>query len=52
VDSLDEQNVAVEQDGLEILEFVDAPNTRALFVRGPGGVKIEYVEHKPSFSLV
>jgi len=30
---------------------VDAANTRALFVWGPDRVKLEYVEHKPSFSL-
>ena len=30
---------------------VDAPNTLAVFVRGPDGAKVEYVEHKPSFAL-
>ena len=30
----------------------DAANTFAVFVRGPEGVRIEYVEHKPGFALV
>jgi catechol 2,3-dioxygenase-like lactoylglutathione lyase family enzyme len=38
--------------GLEIADIVDAPNTYALFVWGPERVKLEYVEHKESFSLV
>jgi catechol 2,3-dioxygenase-like lactoylglutathione lyase family enzyme len=37
---------------LEIADIVDAPNTYALFVWGPERVKLEYVEHKESFSLV
>ena len=31
---------------------MDAENTIAVFVMGPDGIKLEYVEHKPSFSLV
>jgi catechol 2,3-dioxygenase-like lactoylglutathione lyase family enzyme len=38
--------------GLEIDREVDAPNTRAVFVVGPDGLVLEYVEHKPGFSLV
>jgi catechol 2,3-dioxygenase-like lactoylglutathione lyase family enzyme len=38
--------------GLEIDDVRDAANTFAVFVRGPDGIRIEYVEHKPSFSLV
>ena len=30
---------------------VDAANTLAVFVWGPDRVRVEYVEHKPSFSL-
>jgi hypothetical protein len=30
---------------------VDAANTYAVFVWGPDGIKLEYVEHKASFSL-
>jgi catechol 2,3-dioxygenase-like lactoylglutathione lyase family enzyme len=52
VDSADEHRAAAEDRGLEIADFVDAPNTRAVFVWGPDRVKVEYVEHKPSFSLV
>jgi catechol 2,3-dioxygenase-like lactoylglutathione lyase family enzyme len=38
--------------GLEIDDVKDAANTFAVFVRGPEGVRIEYVEHKPGFALV
>ncbi len=51
VDSVDAQIEAAEENGLEIADVVDAPNTLALFVWGPDRVKLEYVEHKPSFSL-
>jgi catechol 2,3-dioxygenase-like lactoylglutathione lyase family enzyme len=36
----------------EVADVVDAPNTFAVFVWGPERVKLEYVEHKPTFSLV
>jgi len=39
-------------EGLEIDDVKDAKNTFAVFVRGPEGVRIEYVEHKPGFALV
>ena len=51
VDSADEYRADAEDRGLEIAEFVDAANTRAVFIWGPEHVKIEFVEHKPSFSL-
>lgn len=51
VDSVEEHQAAAEELGVEIDDFVDAPNTLALFVWGPDRVKLEYVEHKPSFSL-
>ena len=35
----------------EVADVVDAPNTYAVFVWGPERVKIEYVEHKPTFAL-
>lgn len=41
-----------ERDGREIDDVKDAPNTFAVFLRGPEGLRIEYVEHKPGFSLV
>jgi catechol 2,3-dioxygenase-like lactoylglutathione lyase family enzyme len=52
VDSAEEHRAEAEQLGIEVADFVDAPNTLAVFVWGPERVKIEYVEHKPTFSLV
>jgi len=52
VDSADEHRTDAEARGLEIADFVDAPNTLAVFVWGPDRVKVEYIEHKPTFSLV
>lgn len=40
-----------EAVGAEVADVVDAPNTYAVFVWGPERVKLEYVEHKPGFSL-
>ena len=51
VDSVARHQAAAEELGVEIDDVVDAPNTIALFVWGPDRVKLEYVEHKPSFSL-
>ena len=51
VDSVAEHQAAAEELGVDIDDLVDAPNTLALFVWGPDRVKLEYVEHKPSFSL-
>jgi catechol 2,3-dioxygenase-like lactoylglutathione lyase family enzyme len=51
VDSADEHIAEARELGLEIADIVDAANTYALFVWGPERVKVEYVEHKPSFSL-
>jgi catechol 2,3-dioxygenase-like lactoylglutathione lyase family enzyme len=45
------QDQAAEQ-GFEIDDVKDAPNTFAVFLRGPAGVRVEYVEHKPGFALV
>src|SRR5215213_4956596 len=52
VDSADEVQRDAEQRGVEIDDVKDAPNTLAVFLRGPAGVRIEYVEHKPGFALV
>jgi catechol 2,3-dioxygenase-like lactoylglutathione lyase family enzyme len=52
VDRAGEVEVEARERGLEIDKVVDAENTRAVFVRGPDGIRIEYVEHKPGFSLV
>jgi catechol 2,3-dioxygenase-like lactoylglutathione lyase family enzyme len=51
VDSADEHEAAARDRGVEIDDVVDAPNTLAVFVWGPERVRIEYVEHKPTFSL-
>jgi catechol 2,3-dioxygenase-like lactoylglutathione lyase family enzyme len=51
VDSVQEHVAGAEERGIEVAEVVDAANTLALFVWGPDRVKLEYVEHKPSFSL-
>ena len=51
VDSADDTRSQAEELGVEVADFVDAANTRAVFLWGPERVKIEYVEHKPSFSL-
>ena len=51
VSGVDEHQAEAEELGVEIEELVDAPNTLALFVWGPDRVKLEYIEHKPSFSL-
>jgi len=52
VDSAGEVRDEAERRGLEVADFVDAPNTLAVFVWGPDRIKLEYVEHKPGFSLV
>jgi hypothetical protein len=51
VESVDKHQAEAEELGVEIDDLVDAPNTVALFVWGPDRVKLEYIEHKPSFSL-
>ncbi|MCA1688014.1 MAG: VOC family protein [Actinobacteria bacterium] len=51
VDSAPDHRREAEEQGFEILDWVEGPNTVAVFVRGPEGVSVEYVEHKPTFSL-
>jgi catechol 2,3-dioxygenase-like lactoylglutathione lyase family enzyme len=51
VDSVQDHIDEAERRGLDVEDVVDAPNTIALFVRGPAGIRIEYVEHKPGFAL-
>ena len=51
VDSADEHKQDAEDAGIEVESFVDAANTLAVFLWGPDRVRIEYVEHKPEFSL-
>ena len=50
VDSVDQHIAEAEEMGV-VDNIVDAANTRAVFVWGPERVRIEYVEHKPTFSL-
>jgi hypothetical protein len=40
-----------EDAGYDVESVVDAANTFAVFVWGPERVRLEYVEHKPEFSL-
>lgn len=51
VESVEEHETEAVELGVEIEDVVDAANTRALFVWGPDRVKLEYIEHKQSFSL-
>lgn len=51
VDSADEHLDEAEELGIDVADVVDAPNTYAVFLWGPDRVKVEYVEHKPTFSL-
>jgi catechol 2,3-dioxygenase-like lactoylglutathione lyase family enzyme len=52
VDSADDVESEARERGIEIADIKDAENTLAVFVWGPDSVKVEYVEHKPGFSLV
>jgi catechol 2,3-dioxygenase-like lactoylglutathione lyase family enzyme len=52
VESADAHIEEARERDLDIADIVDAPNTYALFLWGPERVKLEYVEHKESFSLV
>jgi catechol 2,3-dioxygenase-like lactoylglutathione lyase family enzyme len=51
VDSAEEHIEEADELGIDVDDVVDAPNTVAVFLRGPERVRIEYVEHKPTFSL-
>jgi hypothetical protein len=52
VDSAEEHRSEAVEEGIEVDDFVDAENTLAVFVWLPERVRLEYVEHKPTFSLV
>jgi catechol 2,3-dioxygenase-like lactoylglutathione lyase family enzyme len=52
VDSAAEVQRDAERRGVEVDDVKDAENTLAVFLRGPAGVRIDYVEHKPGFALV
>lgn len=51
VDSADDVVADAQDLGIEVQSVVDAANTYAAFLWGPERVRIEYVEHKPTFSL-
>lgn len=51
VDSAEDHRSAAEERDIEVQDFVDAPNTLAVFVWLPERVRLEYVEHKPTFAL-
>jgi catechol 2,3-dioxygenase-like lactoylglutathione lyase family enzyme len=51
VDSADDVIADAADLGIEVESVVDAANTYAAFLWGPERVRIEYVEHKPTFSL-
>ena len=51
VDSAEGHRAAAEERDIEVQDFVDAPNTLAVFVWLPERVRLEYVEHKPTFAL-
>jgi catechol 2,3-dioxygenase-like lactoylglutathione lyase family enzyme len=51
VDSADEHIAEAEELGIAVDNVVDAANTYAVFLWGPERVRVEYVEHKPTFSL-
>src|SRR5437588_3505978 len=51
VDSAEDHIEEARDTGIEIDNVVDAPNTYAVFLWGPERVRVEYVEHKPTFSL-
>jgi len=52
VESAEDHIQEAKRRGLEIADIKDAENTYAVFIWGPDRVKLEYVEHKESFSLV
>jgi len=51
VESIDETKRAVANLGFEVEREVEGEESFALFVCGPDGVEVEYIEHKPSFAL-
>jgi catechol 2,3-dioxygenase-like lactoylglutathione lyase family enzyme len=51
VDSAEEHQQQAAELEIEVQDFVDAPNTLAVFVWLPERVRLEYVEHKPTFAL-
>ncbi|HEY1276757.1 MAG TPA: VOC family protein [Thermoleophilaceae bacterium] len=52
VDSARGLETEAERHGFEVDDVKDAANTFAVFLKGPAGLRVEYVEHKPGFALV
>lgn len=52
VESAEAHRLEAIELGIEVESTVDAANTRAVFLWGPDRVRVEFVEHKPTFSLV
>ena len=50
VSSIEDTRRSLDENGLAVNREVDAENSHALFVTGPDGVELEYIEHKPSFA--
>ncbi len=51
IDSIDDVRRSVSEHDFDVTREVEGENSFALFLRGPDGVEIEYIEHKPSFAL-
>jgi catechol 2,3-dioxygenase-like lactoylglutathione lyase family enzyme len=51
VDSAEDHRAAAEERNIDVQDFVDAPNTLAVFVLLPEHVRLEYVQHKETFAL-
>lgn len=50
VSSIEDVRQSVAQHDLPVTREIDANNSHALFVEGPDGVEIEFIEHKESFA--
>ena len=50
VESLDDARRTIEEHDLVVEKEVDGELSRAVFVRAPDGVSLEYIEHKPAFA--
>ncbi len=52
VDSADRAQAFAAETGLDVQRFVEAENSRAVFLTGPDGVEVELIEHLPSFAAL
>jgi catechol 2,3-dioxygenase-like lactoylglutathione lyase family enzyme len=51
VESIEEAQRSIAERGLAVTREVEGDSSYAVFVEGPDGVELEYIEHKPSFAL-